>query len=169
MNEVVLVLLAAAIALGVLGIHWKSGIRSVARVILGILFTLSLLTTVALLVASVALSSRGGGVLFLFALPAAIVTWISGSLLFASLKGERYFDLSVEAKISHNLTSLERSLADLRASIAAKTAQRERFWIGARRRAQLDREIARERDLLENLPRLRPGLESPEAYGRDEP
>ncbi len=169
MTTIVIVLLAAAIALGVLGIHRRSGIRTAARVVLGFLFALSVLATLALLVGSIALSSRGGGVLFLFSLPAAVVSWVAGSLFFASLKGERYYDLGVEEKIRQNLTSLDQSLADLRTSIATKSAERGRFWTSAKRREQLGREIERELELLENLPRLRTGLARPEAYAEDEP
>lgn len=169
MTTIILVLLAAAIALGVLGIHWKSGIRTVARLVLGFLFALSVLATLALLVGSVVLGSRGGGVLFLFALPAAVVSWVTGSLFFASLKGERYYDLGVDEKIRQNVGSLDQTVADLRASIAAKTAERERFWTSTKRREQLGREIERERELLERLPQLRAGLARPEAYAQDEP
>ena len=164
-----MVLLAAALALGVLGIHRKSGFRTAARMGLGFLFALSVLATLALLVGSIALSSRGGGVLFLFSLPAAVVSWVAGSLFFASLKGERYYDLGVEERIRQNVTSLDQSLADLRTSVARKIAERERFWTSAKRREQLGREIARELELLENLPRLRAGLARPEAYAEDEP
>lgn len=162
-------LLAAAIGIGVLGMHWKSGPRTLARVILGFLFALSVLATLALLVGSVVLDSRGGGVILLFALPAAVVSWVTGSLFFASLKGERYYDLGDEEKIGQNVASLDQSLADLKASIAAKTAERERFWTSAKRREQLRREIQRERELLELLPQLRAGLARPEAYAQDEP
>lgn len=169
MSTFVLVLLVAAIALGILGIHRKSGARAVARLVLGLLFTLCAGATLALLVGSVVLSSRGGGVLFLFALPAAVISWVTGSMFFASWKSERYYDLGVDGKIRQNIASLDQSVADLRASIAAKTAERERFWISARRREQLAHEIEREREQLERLPLLRAGLARPEAYEQDEP
>lgn len=79
----------------------------------------------------------------ILAILAAIVAWITGSLFFASLKSERYYDLDVDTKIAHNLASLDQSLTDLRASIAAKTAERERFWTSSKRRARLDHEIRR--------------------------
>ncbi|MCC6641506.1 MAG: hypothetical protein IT386_10125 [Deltaproteobacteria bacterium] len=169
MDTIILGILAAAIALGLLGMHWKAGFRSIARVALGILFGSSLLATLALIVGSIALGSKGAGVLFLAALPAAVVAWVAGSLFFAVGRGARYFALDVDEKIEHNLTNLEQTLADLRASIAAKTAERERFWTSARRREQLAREIWHAREQLEKLPQLRDALARPEAYAKDEP
>ena len=113
----------AAIALGVLGMHWKVGFRSIARVVLGILFGLSLIATLALVVGSIVLSAKGAGALFLLALPVAVVAWLTGSLFFAIGKAERYFDLSVDGKIGQNLASLDQTLADLRGITLQDVAQ----------------------------------------------
>lgn len=168
-NTIILGVLVAAIALGVLGMHWKVGFRSIARVVLGILFGLSLIATLALVVGSIVLSAKGAGALFLLALPAAVVAWLTGSLFFAIGKAERYFDLSVDGKIGQNLASLDQTLADLRARIAAKTAERERFWTSAKRREQLDREIRNAHEQLARLPQLREALARPATYAKDEP
>lgn len=167
-TTLILFVLAVAIMFGVLGIHWKSRIRSAARLFLGLLFTLSLLATVSLLIASITLSAKGGGVLFLFALPAAVVSWVTGSLFFASIEGEHYYDLSTDEKIKKNVSSLDQTLEDLKKSIIEKTAEKNRFWTSAKRREKLALQIEREHELLEKLPQLREGLKQPEAYEKDE-
>jgi len=169
MGTLVVAVVVVVIVFAILGAHRKSAIRRTGRVALGVLFALSLLVTLALAAGSIALSDKGGGVLFLFALPAAFVSWLVGAAFFGSVRNERYFDLTVDEKTRHNLASLDRSIEDLRASIGAKTAERARFWTSAKRRAQLDRELRHEREMLARLPQLRPALEKPETYANDEP
>lgn len=169
MGTFMLVAVAIAVLLGAMGVYRKAGVRSTGRLLLGILFALSASATATLLYGSFALSSKGGGVLVLFAIPVGMVAWIAGYFLFASVKHERYYDLSTEEKIRHNLAQHDKMVADLRASIAKKMAESNKFFISGSRRDRLRREIEQEREMLANLPKLRPALERPETYQGDEP
>lgn len=162
------ILALIAIVLGVLASTYRRGIRVAARLGLGVFFVISLAVTGALIYGSVVLEKSGGGVLILFALPAGIVTWIAGTGFFASVRVERYYQLPVEEKIRTNVADLDAAIAKLEASVAAKMAKRGRFGISATRRAELDREIEHEQEMLRQLPRLREPLQRPQTYERDE-
>lgn len=153
-----------ALLLGFFGWNRRSAVRTAARWISGLLFFVLLAATLALLYGSIALSSKGGGVLLLFALPLGFVTWIAGSAFFSTGEAKTYYGLPPEQQMASNLASLEQSLQQLRESVARKTAERDRIFLNSRRRAQLTREIAHERMMLEKLPQLRAGLERRETY-----
>lgn len=159
----------ALLGLALLSFSGKAAVRKTARIGVGIVFAVTLLLAVALAVGSVVLSSRGGGVLVLFALPPALVAWISGKAFFASVDHEAYFDLTVPQKIAHNLVEHDALRAQLEASVARKKRERAKFWTSGRRRAALGREIAQELETLRELPKLRPALENPRTYAGDEP
>lgn len=152
-----------------MALYHRSIIRTFGQLLLGLTFGTSTVATLALAYGSFALEQKGGGVLILFAIPAGIVAWITGYLFFAALKHERYYDLSVDEKIRYNVESLDASVTALHESIAKKTAERNRFWTGAKRRAELDRDIAREQWMLQKLPQLRTPLQQRETYKDDEP
>ncbi|WKZ12076.1 MAG: hypothetical protein QY320_13450 [Gammaproteobacteria bacterium] len=157
------------LGLALLSFSGKSVVRKTARIGVGIIFALTLLLAIALVVGSVVLSSRGGGVLVLFALPPALVAWISGKAFFASVEHEAYFDLTVPQKMAYNLAQHDEIHAQLEASVARKKLERAKFWTSARRREELAREIAQETKRLNELPKLRPALEDPRTYAGDEP
>jgi len=157
------------LGLALLSFSGRSVVRKTARIGVGIVFALTLLLAVALVVGSVVLSSRGGGVLVLFAIPPALVAWISGQAFFASVEHEAYFDLTVSQKMAHNLAEHDALHARLEASVARKTQEHAKFWTSARRREELRREIAQELKTLSELPKLRPALEDPRTYAGDEP
>jgi predicted membrane channel-forming protein YqfA (hemolysin III family) len=164
MENAMLVIVVAALLLGFFGWHRSRAVRAAARWISGVLFLVLLAATLALLYGSFAWSSKGGGVLILFALPLGVVTWIAGSAFFSSAQAEDYYDLPTEEKMASNLASLDESLRELRESVARKIAERNRLFISSSRREQLRREIAHEQMMLEKLPQLRAGLEKREAY-----
>jgi hypothetical protein len=168
MGSLILAGIVVAIALGAMGFHRRSGVRTASRVILGLLFVVTAVVTAALLYGSVALEDKGGGVLILFAIPTGLVAWFSGYALFAGARHESYFDESVPEKIRFNLAEHDTALAELRASIERKRAEKDRFWISGRRRDALRAEIERESALLRNLATLRPALEHPATYAQDE-
>ena len=168
MGTLTIIGVAVAILLGALGIYRKSAVRKVARFVLGIFFALAALATLGLLYGSFALTREGGGVLLFLAIPAGIVAWVAGSMFFASVEQESYYAKTVDEKIGHNIAQLDAGEAQLRESIARKTAERGRFWLSAKRRERLDRDIAHEQWLLEKLPALRPPLLRPETYKDDE-
>jgi hypothetical protein len=168
MSTLTLLVVLAALVLGALGFHRRSGVRKATRIVLWIVFLAAAGITAVLLYGSVALADKGGGVLGLFAVPTGIVAWIAGYALFSGLKNEAYFDLSVPEKIRHNVAEHEAAIAQLRASIERKRAEKDRFWTSGRRRDQLRAEIERESELLRELPKLRPALERPETYAEDE-
>ncbi len=127
------------------------------------------MATLGLLYGSFALSREGGGVLLFLAIPAGVVAWIAGNMFFASVEHESYYDNTVDGKIQHNIGLLDAGEAQLRESIARKSAERGGFWLSAKRRARLDQDIAHEQWLLAQLPKLRPSLLRPETYKGDEP
>jgi hypothetical protein len=89
MGTFMAVAIGIAALLGAMGLYRKAGVRSTGRVLLGIFFALSASATLTLLYGSFALASKGGGVLGMFAIPPGIVAWITGYLLFASIRDER--------------------------------------------------------------------------------
>jgi hypothetical protein len=168
MSSLTLLVVLAALILGALGFHRRSGVRKATRIVLWIVFLAAAGITAALLYGSVALADKGGGVLGLFAVPTGIVAWIAGYALFSGLKSEAYYDLPVAEKIRYNLAEHEAAIAQLRGSIERKRAQVDSFWTSGRRRDELRAEIEREAELLRALPKLRPALERPETYRQDE-
>ncbi len=165
-----LIIAAALLAIGLmyLGLQRRSAIRSGARLVLGLLTLLGLAVTGFCLYAAVAWSDRGGGVLFLFAMPAGFITWLLASGFLASARHEPYYDLTVEQKIAYNVALADQTEADLRLRLKALMAERERFFLGARRRRELDEEMARIRGMMGNLPKLRDAVQKPEIYSGDE-
>jgi hypothetical protein len=159
---------AIALLLGLLASHRKASVRSTGRFFLGFLFALSLAATLAILYGAFALASKGGGVLTFFAVPSGIVAWITGYMYFGTRKDEQYFDLSTEEKIRHNLAQHGETVANLRASIAKKTAARNKLFVSHGQRDRLRREIEREQELLQRLSLLRGALEQPETYAGDQ-
>lgn len=159
MGTALLVIVTLALVLGFFGWHRSSGVRAAARWISGVLFLVLLVATLALLYGAFALSSKGGGVLILLALPLGFVTWIAGSAFFSSGEAQRYYELPVEEQIEHNLAKIDESIRVLRESVARKTVERDKIFFNASRRARLTREIAHEQMMLENLPRMRASLE----------
>lgn len=169
MSSITVIGFVAAVVLGFLALYHRSAVRTAGRFLLAVLVLLSSASTLALLYGSFALGQKGGGVLIFFAIPFGIVAVISGFVLLNGVREQRdYYRLPVGEKIARNTEELERNIADLQASIARKSVERERFWISARRREQLDREIERERWQLQRLPLLRRPLQSPETYRDDQ-
>ncbi|HEY9035335.1 MAG TPA: hypothetical protein VIM96_01335 [Pseudomonadales bacterium] len=161
--------LLGLIVLSIIAIQRRSGLRRMGRVLLAVVFIVLLLATIALVVGSIVLHAQGGGVLILFALPFAVITWIAGTFFFTSLEHNDYYALSTAEKIRKNTDSLNTTITELRESIARKRAEKNKFLTSPRRRQQLSQEIAHETMMLAMLPAFEEGLKKPEAYAKDEP
>lgn len=165
MGSLLLVLVTIALVVGFFGWHRSSGVRATARWVSGLLFLVLLAATLAMIYGTFALSSKGGGVLILLALPLGIVTWIAGAAFFSSGEAERYYELPTEERGEYNRAKLDESLRMLRESVARKTAERDRIILNAGKRARLSREIAHEEMMIGNLTRMRASLDQRQPPG----
>jgi hypothetical protein len=150
------------------GLWRKSAVRSGSRLLMFLLLLAFGGATAFCLYGTFAWGNRGGGVLFLFAMPLGFVTWLLLMGLSSSVKREAYYDLSVEQKIAHNRQSAERMVADLRARIATLQRKRTSFFVSSKERARLDGEIEHAQQQLAGILKIAPTLERPETYAEDE-
>jgi hypothetical protein len=150
------------------GLWRKSAVRSGSRLLLFVLLLAFGGATAFCLYGTFAWSDRGGGVLFLFAMPLGFVTWLLLMGLTTSVKREEYYDLNVEQKIAHNRELAERMVADLRARIAQLQQKRAGFFVSSKQRAEFDREIEQSQQQLAGILQVAPTLERPETYAEDE-
>ena len=158
-----------ALVLGFMGQQRRAALRSAARWILRILFAISAATTLFCLYGTFAWAGNGGGVLIFLAVIFGFVAFMLGNSLFASTDQEKYYKLDVDQKIQANLELTDRIEADHRAQLSKNLAERGRFWTSARRRENLDREIALSRVVLSRIDDMRRSVQRPEIYQGDEP
>jgi hypothetical protein len=158
-----------AIVLMYFGLQRKSSLRSGARFALGILTTVSGGITAFLLYGSISWGNKGGGVLFLFALPTAFITWLLASALFASAKHEAYYDLPVDEKIAHNVALADGIEANLRKELTELMKEREKFFLSSRRRSEIDARMEQIRTQMKHMNTLRAAVQKKEIYAGDEP
>ncbi len=166
--DVTSILLAAVVlVLGIGALFPRAGVRTLAQVVLGLIFGVTALAAVALAVGSFVLEKQGGGVMLLFAVMPAVAAWISGTLFFSSLRYARTRRLPVDQQMAQAISDYDATEAQLVARLDRLRRERGRFWISPGKRRSLDDAIARDQRLLGMLPALRPALENPDTYQQE--
>ncbi len=167
MDVTSILLSAAVLALGIGALFPRAGVRTLAQVVLGLVFGVTALATVALVVGSAVLEKQGGAVMLLFAVIPAVAAWISGTLFFGSLRHARTRRLPIDQQMAQALSDYDATETQLAARLERLGRERRRFWITPARRRALDDAIARDTRLLGMMPALRPALEHPETYEQE--
>lgn len=159
------VLAVVAIAALIFGIGGTSGLRQAARSISFLGFAAFGVLALACFYGTVALASRGGGVLFFLGLPSAFISWLFWNAFSASREHEELLALPPSERRDRVDALLQVQLDDHERSIAENTAQLKRFWITPGKRRRLRDEIAHSRSMIRGLTRMRPAVGDLRNYG----
>ena len=143
------------------------GVRAIAQVATGLVFAVCGLSTVALVVGGVALESRGGGVMLLFAVVPGLAAWLSGHFFFASRRYGALRQQPVEVQRAATIGAFDDTLDAGLARLARLESERGRFWTSRARRRRLEADIAHEERLLRLLPALGPAIEDLANYQQE--
>lgn len=140
--------IALAAVLGFMGMLGGSGLRGVARALLGLMVLAFGALTLACLYGSVALSDRGGAVLIFLALPAGLLTWIA--MVFFSSVGDtgRFARMTPGEQRAYADTQFDAVRDSLEQSIAHKRKRLQGFWLRGAKRRSLQASLAAEESLL---------------------
>jgi hypothetical protein len=168
MGSLIVVFAVLAIVVGWFGFHRSGAVRTLARLVLFALFAVFAATTVFCLYATVAWSSKGGGVLFLVAMPAGLLSFVFFSMLTASTQHEAYFGMSVDGKIDYNLGQIEDLEAQFQQTIDDNTRKLGRFWLGPGKRKELKQAVAHARFMLQRLAQMKTRVSDKAIYRGDQ-
>lgn len=145
------------------------GVRMVAQLVTGSLFAVCALGTLALIVGGIALESKGGGVMLLFAVFPGIGAWVSWHFFSASRRYGALRQQPVEDQRRATIRDFDETLDSGMARLSRLKSERARFWTSAARRRRLDADIAHEERMLGLLPALRPALDDLANYEQEGP
>lgn len=145
---VVFATLALTAALGFSGILGGSGLRGVARALLGLMVLVLGGLTLACLYGAVALADRGGAVLFFIAVPAGLLTWIALAFFSSTGDATRFARMSRGEQQAYADTQFNAVRDSLEQSIARKRQRLQSFWLWGTKRRALQASLAAEESLL---------------------
>jgi Zn-dependent protease with chaperone function len=158
MGTAILVTMTAALLLGALGFSSIGALRGLARALLflGVLVFGGLAALA--LYGSIALASKGAGVLLFFAIPLGLVALLCFVFLLDSLKRESYFALPPGEQRAQTVADIERSQQQFAAVIETNRAKLARFWVMPKTRRQLEDDLAHARFMIGQLEKMKRGL-----------
>lgn len=158
MGTLVTILIAAALAIGIMGSGRSGALRSASRGLASIGCAVFGLIAAASIYGAVALQRRGGGVLILVAIPAGIIAW----LFFIGLQGSRgteeLFSLPPSARMALTRARVEAEIAALEERMPRLEEEAGRFWISAAKRRRLREELRNARVQLDGFRKILAGM-----------
>lgn len=155
--------------IGGLGYSRSSTLRKASRAVSLTLFLVFGAGAAVTLYGSFALSGNGGGTLIFLALPLAFVAWLFFDSFSSSMSRESYFDLGVDAKISHNQSLLDSQINHHERTIEEHSRALESFWLTPGKRRRLREEVSHAQLMIRGLTKLKDGVADPSIYHEDEP
>ena len=158
------------IAVAALSFSRLPALRTLSKTVFAVLFAGFALLALALLVGSIVLAGKGGGVLILFAIPAGFLAWFFRGLYRATAELRRFREMTPDEQMHYNKENVPKVRRDLEAMIAAKTRKLEHGRLTRDERARLIEAIERERAMLATLETAAGRIGDPALYRRtDEP
>ncbi len=136
------------LALGLSGVLGRGIFGTLSRLLLLLLFLAFAALTVFCLYGTVAWSDRGGGVLFLAAIPAGVIAWIAVGMLTSSLAANRYYDMPPDQQRQFARETFDGTRKAFTKTIEENERKLKRFWLRPDKRLRLKRETAEARSNL---------------------
>lgn len=133
--------LLVVVVLGLTGVLSRGFFSTLSRLLLLLVFVAFAALTLFLLYGTVAWSGRGGGVLFLFAIPAGVIAWIAFGMLSSSLTAKRYYDMPPEQQQQFARETFDQTRNTFTKTIEENEQKLKRIWLRPDQRRRLQREI----------------------------
>lgn len=134
--------LILVVSLGLAGVLGRGFFSTLSRLLLLLLFLIFAALTVFCLYGAVAWDGQGGGVLFLMAIPAGIITWIAFGMLMSSITANRYYDMPPDQQRQFARETFDDTRKTFMKMIEENEQKLKRFWLRPDKRRRLQRETA---------------------------
>lgn len=142
MGILTICILVLVVVLGLTGVLSRGVFSTLSRLLLLLVVVAFTALTLFLLYGTVAWSGRGGGVLFLFAIPAGVIAWIAFGMLSSSLTASRYYDMPPEQQQQFARETFDQTRSTFMKTIAENEQKLKQFWLRPDQRRRLQGEIA---------------------------